>query len=60
MSDTNLLDSLKNSFKFQKADFAPWIEYIRFPKYKALEKKKLLQIEFTFPYNYFGREKWCE
>ena len=38
MSDTNLLDSLKNSFKFQKADFAPWIEYIRFPKYKALEK----------------------
>ena len=47
MSDTNLLDSLKNSFKFQKADFAPWIEYIRFPKYKALEKN--LQIEFTFP-----------
>lgn len=47
MSDANLLDSLKKSFKFQKADFAPWIEYIRFPKYKALEKN--LQIEFTFP-----------
>ncbi|HEL2357615.1 ATP-dependent nuclease [Streptococcus sp. P25B114] len=47
MSDIKeLLDRLTNMFK-SKHIFYPYIEHIRFPKYKALEKDS--RINFTYP-----------
>lgn len=47
MGDTNSLNSLQAAFSYQKDSFEPWIEYIRFPKYKSLKKDFILH--FSFP-----------
>lgn len=47
MGDTNSLNSLQAAFSYQKDTFEPWIEYIRFPKYKSLKKDFILH--FSFP-----------
>lgn len=47
MGDTNSLKSLQAAFSYQKDTFEPWIEYIRFPKYKSLKKDFILH--FSFP-----------
>ncbi|MDU5941712.1 MULTISPECIES: AAA family ATPase [Veillonella] len=47
MGDTDSLNSLQAAFSYQKDTFEPWIEYIRFPKYKSLKKDFILH--FSFP-----------
>ena len=42
-----LLDSLKKNFEHDKKAYNPFIEYIRFPKYKLLQKDS--RINFDFP-----------
>ncbi len=42
-----LLDSLKKNFEHDKKAYKPFIEYIRFPKYKLLQKDS--RINFDFP-----------
>lgn len=44
---SSLLDNLKNKFEMNKTSYYPFIEYIRFPKYKLLEKNS--RINFNFP-----------
>ena len=42
-----LIENLKKDFKYQKKKYYPFIEYIRFPKYKLLEANS--KINFYFP-----------
>lgn len=42
-----LLESLKRKFENNKKEYHPFIEYIRFPRYKLLEKNA--RINFSFP-----------
>ena len=43
----DLLLKLKNKFEQNKREYYPYIEHIRFPKYKILERNS--KIEFKFP-----------
>lgn len=47
MGNGKPLDELSQCFKCNKIAFSPWIEYLRFPNYKALEPNSC--INFTFP-----------
>ena len=49
-----LISSVEKSFSNNKASFFPYIDYIRFPKYKALENNT--KISFDFPLTVFVGE----
>ena len=50
----DIIESVKKLFKNNKKLFYPYIEYIRFPKYKALEENT--KISFDFPLTVFVGE----